>query len=315
MKRIGAGVLLWLVSLMAMAVSEVAPGDHLSYLQARLQQGQEEAVESLLVTLPVEQSEQLRWQLLGAMEGSMRPAAPIRHWVDRQAERVPLTLAEQTRDGFLVSLPRYDYPARARYLQHAWRQLDWQAQFEAELTAGRFELRSLYRLNNPEVEWQQAALLAALNKAPAGEVIRLATELAQEALYLPDNRLAYDLLSRTGNRALFLALWRRPVDESSLRALSLVSRFYQGRDAGSLLLAAAQVPSLNGQAMLALGALRPLPDVIRDYLNRELGISDNGVALAKLLQPRAESLQLILLADRLLQEQKSGQAGVEPGRP
>ncbi len=311
----GIGLLLWLISLTAMAEDAAVPGNHLPYLQERLALGQEEAVESLLTSLPVEQGERLRWLLLGAMEGNSRPAAPTRDWVAQQAERVPLLLEEQTRDGFLISRPRYDYPARARYLQHAWRQLDWQAQYEAELAVGRFELRSLYRLNNAEVERQQAALLAALDEAPPAEVSRLATELAQEALYLPDNRLAYDLLARTGNRALFLALWRRPVDESSLQALSLVSRFYQGHEAGHLLLAAAQVPSLNSQAMLALGTLRPLPDAVRHYLKQELGIGDNGVALAKLLQPRAESLQLILLADRLLQEQKPRPAHAEPGRP
>lgn len=306
------------LSLTAMADDDyqrARPSEHLPYLTARLQQGQLAALDTFLDSLPSAQSEPLRWWLLQGLSGSERPAAPTRTWVAAQSKRVPSTLTSQTQDGFLVSLPRYDYPALARRLLQSWQQLDWQGQYGYELAAGKLNLRSIYRWNNPNLERQQSALLAALAQAPNPVRLQLAQAVARTPLYLPDNRLIYTLLDYTGSSELFFTLWRRPVDDDSLRALALVSRFHEGNAAGELLLSAAAEPGLNSAAMLALGALHPLPDPVRSYLHRELGIGPDGVALAKLLKPRAESLQLILLADRLLHEQGGGHANLEPGRP
>lgn len=320
MNKVWWSLLLLLCSHLALASSsETAIGwkvaDHLPYLEARLKQGQLDALEALLVTLPDPDAEQLRWLLLQSLSPLERPEESVRRWVNAQAQRVAQDFDEITRDGFLVSLPRHDYPALARNLLQSWQQLDWQAQYSVQLQQGNFVLRSLYRLNNPDVMRQQSALLAALPGAPLPVLQGLARELARSALFLPDNQLAYALLSHTGEPELFRALWSRPVDSASLQAVSLVTRFHQGGTAGDLLLAAARIPALNSRAMLTLGGLQPLPVKARDYLQRELGIGPQGVSLSRLLKPREESLQLILLADRLLHDQMGPAKRPELGRP
>lgn len=289
--------------------------DHLPYLHERLASGQLDALESLLSSLPQAEAERLRWLLLQGLSPLTVPSQAKRAWVSAQAQAVAQEMTRQQSDGFWVFLPRNDYPALARRLLQGWQRLDWQCDYRTRLQAGTLRLHQLYHRRNAQLEQQQAALLAVVQEASLRELAPLVQELTRSALYLPDNQLAYRLLERSGDAALFRALWLRPADAFSRQALGLVARFYRGGEAGELLLAAARVPALHDKAMLALGALRPLPDPVRDYLQKELGIGPGGVSLARLLKPRSDSLQLILLADRLLQERGAGRVLPEPGRP
>ena len=123
-------------------------------------------------------------------------------------------------------------------------------------------------------------------------------------LFLPDNQLLLHLIERTGDTALYLKLWRQPVDHDSLTALHSISRFHTGQEASDLLIAASRNGRLMIPALQQLSRLSPLPDGAQQYLLAELGKHQYGGLVAGLLLQMDEPRLLGQLADRLTRQER-----------
>ena len=151
---------------------------------------------------------------------------------------------------------------------------------------------------------QQQALLAVLDRQPVSVLRREAQRLAALNLFLPDNQLLLHFIEQTGETALYLKLWRQPVDHDSLTALHTISRFYSGQEASDLLIAASRNGRLMIPALQQLSRLSPLPDGAQQYLLAELGKHQYGGLVAGLLLQMDEPRLLGQLADRLTRQER-----------
>ena len=272
---------------------------HSEYLNGRLALGQFDAMDSLLESLAVGQREYLLHQLLSGLKSSNAPSPALLAWVRKQAAKAPQWLVEGEVDGFLVQLPAYDFAAEARLVLNHWQQLAWQDNYRQLLEQNRFDYKQLYYSRNPELARQQQALLAVLDDQPVPVLRREAGRLASLNLFLPDNQLLLHLIERTGDTALYLKLWRQPVDHDSLTALHSIPRFHTGQEASDLLIAASRNGRLMIPALQQLSRLSPLPDGAQQYLLAELGKHQYGGLVAGLLLQMDEPRLLGQLADRL----------------
>ncbi|MNT05626.1 hypothetical protein D3C72_1402530 [compost metagenome] len=185
-----------------------------------------------------------------------------------------------------------------------WQQLAWQDNYRQLLEQNRFDYKQLYYSRNPELARQQQALLAVLDDQPAPVLRREAGRLASLNLFLPDNQLLLHLIERTGDTALYLKLWRQPVDHDSLAALHSIPRFHTGQEASDLLIAASRNGRLMIPALQQLSRLSPLPDGAQQYLLAELGKHQYGGLVAGLLLQMDEPRLLGQLADRLTRQER-----------
>ena len=291
--------------LQAPLVADEGLEGHRAYLDGRMALGQFDAMDSLLETLSMGQREFLLFQLLGELKSSGAPSPALLAWVRAQAAKAPQWLVEGKVDGFLVQLPAYDFPAEARLVLSHWQQLAWQDNYRQLLEQDRFDFKQVYYSRNPELAQQQQALLAVLDRQPVSVLRREAQRLAALNLFLPDNQLLLHFIEQTGETALYLKLWRQPVDHDSLTALHTISRFYSGQEASDLLIAASQNSRLMVPALHQLSRLPPLPDGAQQFLLAELGKHQYGGLVAGLLLQMDEPRLLGQLANRLtLQERR-----------
>ena len=277
---------------------------HREYLDSRLAQGQFDAMDSLLETLSVGQREYLLFQLLSDLKSASAPSPALQAWVRAQAAKAPQWLVEGKVDGFLVQLPAYDFAAEARLVLQHWQQLAWQGNYRQLLEQDRFDFKQIYYSSNPDLPQQQEALLAVLDGQPPVVLRREAGRLATLNLFLPDNQLLLHLIEQTGDTALYLKLWRQPVDHDSLAALHTIPRFYSGQEASDLLIAASRNGRLMVPALHQLSRLSPLPDGAQQYLLVELGKHQYGGLVAGLLLEMDEPRLLGQLADRLTRQER-----------
>jgi hypothetical protein len=277
---------------------------HRAYLDSRMALGQFDAMDSLLETLSVGQREYLLHQLLSGLKSSDTPSPALLAWVRKQAAKAPQWLVEGEVDGFLVQLPAYDFAAKARLVLNHWQQLAWQDNYRQLLEQNRFDYKQLYYSRNPELARQQQALLTVLDDQPTQVLRREADRLASLNLFLPDNQLLLHLIERTGDTALYLKLWRQPVDHDSLSALHSIPRFHTGQEASDLLIAASRNGRLMIPALQQLSRLSPLPDGAQQYLLAELGKHQYGGLVAGLLLQMDEPRLLGQLADRLTRQER-----------
>ncbi|HEH9406379.1 TPA: hypothetical protein SIA26_003942 [Aeromonas bestiarum] len=310
-------LLIWLGWLMGMPVhaapsvvkSELVADEglqgHLDYLGSRLQQGQFAAMDSLLDSLAVGQREYLLCRLLATLDASPRASSPeLLAWVRAQSVKAPRWLVEKEVDGFLIQQPAYDFAAAARLVLSRWQQQAWQDNYRQLLEQNSFEFKQIYNSRNPDLTQQQQALLAVLERQPLFVLQREARKLAAMSIFLPDNQLLRQLLERTGDSALYLKLWRQPVDHDSVAALKSVARFHQGQDASSLLIAASRNSRLKQPALHQLSQLSPLPEAAQQFLLAELGNRHYSGQVASLLLQMDEPRLLAQLADRLTRQEK-----------
>lgn len=277
---------------------------HSEYLNGRLALGQFDAMDALLESLAVGQREYLLHQLLSGLKSLNAPSPALLAWVRKQAAKAPQWLVEGEVDGFLVQLPAYDFAAEARLVLNHWQQLAWQDNYRQLLEQNRFDYKQLYYSRNPELARQQQALLTVLDEQPTPVLRREADRLASLNLFLPDNQLLLHLIERTGDTALYLKLWRQPVDHDSLTALHSIPRFHTGQEASDLLIAASRNGRLMIPALQQLSRLSPLPDGAQQYLLAELGKHQYGGLVAGLLLQMDEPRLLGQLADRLTRQER-----------
>ncbi|WP_421246225.1 hypothetical protein [Aeromonas sanarellii] len=277
---------------------------HRDYLNSRLALGQFDAMDSLLASLAVGQREYLLFRLLGDLKSAEAPSPALIAWVREQAAKAPQWLVEGEVDGFLVQLPAYDFAAEARLVLHHWQQLAWQGNYRQLLEQDRFDFKQIYYSRNPDLAQQQQALLTVLERQPPSVLRREAQRLATLNLFLPDNQLLLHFIERTGDTALYLKLWRQPVDHDSLAALHTIPRFYSGQEASDLLIAASRNGRLMVPALHQLSRLSPLPDGAQQYLLAELGKHQYGGLVAGLLLEMDEPRLLGQLADRLTRQER-----------
>ncbi|WP_281705505.1 hypothetical protein [Aeromonas taiwanensis] len=277
---------------------------HREYLDSRLALGQFDAMDSLLETLSVGQREYLLFQLLSDLKSASAPSPALQAWVRAQAAKAPQWLVEGKVDGFLVQLPAYDFAAEARLVLQHWQQLAWQGNYRQLLEQDRFDFKQIYYSSNPDLPQQQEALLAVLDGQPPAVLRREAGRLATLNLFLPDNQLLLHLIEQTGDTALYLKLWRQPVDHDSLAALHAIPRFYTGQEASDLLIAASRNERLMVPALRQLSRLSPLPEGAQQYLLAELGKHQYGGLVAGLLLEMDEPRLLGQLADRLTRQER-----------
>ncbi|WP_349920515.1 hypothetical protein [Aeromonas veronii] len=277
---------------------------HLDYLHSRLALEQFAAMDSLLETLALGQREYLQYQVLAGLKTVSHPSPALHAWVRAQAAKAPQWLVEGEVDGFLVQLPAYDFAAEARLVLNRWQQLAWQDNYRQQLARDSFDFKQLYYSRNPELAQQQQALLTVLDSQPTAVQRREAQRLAAQPLFLPDNQLLLHLIERTGNPDLYQKLWRQPVDNDSLAALSSIPRFYHGQTASDLLIAASRNERLMIPALHQLSRLSPLPDEARQYLLAELGKQQYSGLVAGVLLQLDEPRLLAQLADRLTHQER-----------
>ncbi|WP_219614825.1 hypothetical protein [Aeromonas salmonicida] len=284
---------------------------HLDFLAGRLQQGQFAAIDALLDSLAVGQREYLLCQLLATLDKTSGASTPGQlAWVRAQAVKAPRWLVEKEVDGFLVQLPAYDFAAAARLVLNRWQQQAWQGNYRQLLAQDSFQFKQIYNSRNPELALQQEALLAVLDQQPASVLQREAHRLAAMNIFLPDNQLLRQLVERTGDSALYLKLWRQPVDHDSVAALKSVARFHQGQDASSLLIAASRNSRLKQPALHQLSQLSPLPEAAQQFLLAELGNRHYSGQVASLLLQMDEPRLLAQFADRLTRQEKRHSSSV-----
>ena len=290
--------------LQAPLVADEGLQGHRDYLNSRLALGQFDAMDSLLASLAVGQREYLLFRLLGDLKSAEAPSPALIAWVRAQAAKAPQWLVEGEVDGFLVQLPAYDFAAEARLVLHHWQQLAWQGNYRQLLEQDRFDFKQIYYSRNPDLAQQQQALLTVLERQPPSVLRREAQRLATLNLFLPDNQLLLHFIERTGDTALYLKLWRQPVDHDSLAALHTIPRFYSGQEASDLLIAASRNGRLMVPALHQLSRLSPLPDGAQQYLLAELGKHQYGGLVAGLLLEMDEPRLLGQLADRLTRQER-----------
>ena len=103
----------------------------------------------------------------------------------------------------------------------------------------------------------------------------------------------------TGEPALYVRLWHRPVDQDALTALLTINRFHQGNVASDLLIAASDNPGLKASGPRPLRALSPLPPHGQKNPPAELSNRQYGALVAGLLMEVDEPQLLSALARRL----------------
>ena len=200
--------------------------------------------------------------------------------------------------------------AAARLVLNRWQQQAWQGNYRQLLAQDSFQFKQIYNSRNPELALQQEALLAVLDQQPASVLQREAHRLAAMNIFLPDNQLLRQLVERTGDSALYLKLWRQPVDHDSVTALKSVARFHQGQDASSLLIAASRNSRLKQPALHQLSQLSPLPEAAQQFLLAELGNRHYSGQVASLLLQMDEPRLLAQFADRLTRQEKRHSSSV-----
>ena len=112
-----------------------------------------------------------------------------------------------------------------------WQQLAWQDNYRQLLEQDRLTSSRSTAACNPGWRQQQQALLAVLDRQPVSVLRREAQRLAALNLFLPDNQLLLHFIRQTGETALYLKLWRQPVDHDSLTAAHHFPAFIQGGEA------------------------------------------------------------------------------------
>jgi hypothetical protein len=243
--------------LQAPLVADEGLEGHRAYLDGRMALGQFDAMDSLLETLSVGQREFLLFQLLGELKSSGAPSPALLAWVRAQAAKGATMAGGREGGRFPGAATRLRLPAEARLVLSHWQQLAWQDNYRQLLEQDRFDFKQVYYSRNPELAQQQQALLAVLDRQPVSVLRREAQRLAALNLFLPDNQLLLHFIEQTGETALYLKLWRQPVDHDSLTALHTISRFYSGQEASDLLIAASQNSRLMVPALHQLSRLSP----------------------------------------------------------
>lgn len=273
MRWIRGWLLLWMTCFfVGPAYARVFFGDSLPLLyEARIQlkANNLDWLEYHIPTLAPAQREPLLYVLLSQYyQLKVLPSTQLLPWFRQLAGQRPSLIEHVKIDGYLITRPRYDYPAMARAILNHWQARQYQEQYARQLRDGIFPWQAIFHSTNPILLAQQQAVVYALGELDPQQLMRVYRQLQKHAYYFPDNSVFAALAIYLKKPHVLAELFSQPLDQYSINALNYVAGHYPSSLAITILIQAARYPQIKYYALHAMNNLAKHDATAARYLQQ-----------------------------------------------
>ncbi|CAG8999378.1 MAG: hypothetical protein CENE_01352 [Candidatus Celerinatantimonas neptuna] len=197
------------------------------------------------------------------------PSNQLVPWFKRLAGQRPTLIEHVKIDGYLITRPRYDYPAMARAILNHWQARQYQEQYARQLRDGVFPWQTIFQSKNPTLLAQQQAVVYALGELDRQQLERIYQRLQKYSYFFPDNSVFAALAINLKNRHILEQLFSQAVDQYSINALNYIAEHYTPSFALAILIQAAHHPQIKYYALHAMTDLAKRDPAAAQYVQQQ----------------------------------------------
>ncbi len=203
-----------------------------------------------------------------------------RIWLNKLSQQDPRSQVE-TAAGLVK--PAFDYPTLAKRALRGWRVANQHLEYHKLLSQGALDVKAIFNPNNPFIRDQQDSLIRVMPMQNPRQIRWLEKQFDRQDLYFPDNQMLANIAMLGGSEEYYYRLWKKPVDQYSMKATEWVKNDFATVQAFELLKIAAANPELTEHAWQIISELNPMPKAAQKYLVQGLNSEDMGEVAAQVL--------------------------------
>ncbi|WP_325891325.1 hypothetical protein [Grimontia sp. NTOU-MAR1] len=215
----------------------------------------------------------------------------------------PKYLVKSQGDGFWVTMPAFNYAGEAKWVLNRWQIKLMQDEAIRLLNYNQLNLSKWLSFSSNDYALRREAivtLVPTLNKTMLDKLVALYLD-DKNMVWSPDNGLLAALAENTDDVKLYDLLWLRRTDSYSLAALQKLEIPPITAKHIQLMIAATANPVLAETAIRQLAGLNPLPQNVKDFLQKQIADRQRGKDIAAIIAQKGHKEWL-----RELEAQSSG---------
>ncbi|CZF85643.1 hypothetical protein [Grimontia marina] len=215
----------------------------------------------------------------------------------------PKYLVKSQGDGFWVTMPAFNYAGEAKWVLNRWQIKLMQDEAMRLLNYNQLNLSKWLSFSSNDYALRREAivtLVPMLNKTMLDKLVALYLD-DKNMVWSPDNGLLAALAENTDDVKLYDLLWLRRTDSYSLAALQKLEIPPITAKHIQLMIAATANPVLAETAIRQLAGLNPLPQNVKDFLQKQIADRQRGKDIAAIIAQKGHKEWL-----RELEAQSSG---------
>ncbi|CAH0524214.1 hypothetical protein [Vibrio hippocampi] len=269
--------------------------DKVSELMTLFTQQDINELEFALDRISLPQQEVARYLLLQRIEQNKVVFTTLMaEFVEQQRSIMPVYTITERGDGYLFTVPAFNYPAISARLTKSWNQDQLILDFIMNAENHDLDLQQWLSMGN---EWQQKnreeILIQEFDSLTPQAANYLIDQITNVDItrWLPSSRVLVVMAQVSQNEALYQLLWKMRADVHSQQELERLASL-QTPFAHQQMIYAAHNPSLKQQAIAELAKINPLPTNVRDFLVVRMTVSADASFVATQLAQNGHRLWL-----------------------
>ncbi|EOD81817.1 hypothetical protein RN22_05315 [Grimontia sp. AD028] len=197
----------------------------------------------------------------------------------------PKYLVKSQGDGFWVTMPAFNYAGEAKWVLNRWQIKLMQDEAMRLLNYNQLNLSKWLSFSSNDYALRREAivtLVPTLNQTQLDKLVTLYLD-DKNMVWSPDNALLAALAEKSDKPKVYDLLWLRRTDSYSLAALQKLEMPPISNKHIELMIAATVNPVLAETAVRQLAGLHPLPQNVKDFLQKQIADRQRGKNVVELI--------------------------------
>lgn len=206
-------------------------------------------------------------------------------FIQSLSQTQPSILLKSQGNGFTVTLPVFNYAAKARWILNQWQLNQYEQALIALLKQKNSNFFNWLVADEASYPLRKEAVLNQIPLLNESQISVLIKNYLQDEnhLWLPDNGVLAALINQSQDGDLYSILWKRKIDHYTLEVIERLSSGPISDAHIEQLIKAADNPKLKLNVIRHLGVLSPMPPKVEAFLVSELNKFNRGDNIAALL--------------------------------
>ncbi|RXJ73009.1 hypothetical protein CS022_11950 [Veronia nyctiphanis] len=197
----------------------------------------------------------------------------------------PTYLVKESIGTYWVTKPVFNYSGSARWILNRWQIKLLADEAATQLLYDNLILSKWMSFGGKDYTLRRAAIVSLIENQSIEKVQVLKALFIDDEgmMWSPDNAVLAALAVRLQDAKLMHQLWSSKSDNYSLEALEQFDKPELSEFAAQMLIDATANSTLRSHALEILAGVNPMPDIVRNYLAKELSRRWKGEEIAKLM--------------------------------